>query len=72
MSTFLFKFFIRLASYFSVDKNWLDKQLHTEKQLKICKQRQKEMNACVRPRTYPKVRGEAHYTDYFDADNWRK
>ena len=31
MSTFLFKFFIRLASYFSVDKNWLDKQLQTEK-----------------------------------------
>ena len=72
MSKFLFKFFLRLASYFSVDENWLDKQLRTESQLKICKQRQKEMDAAVRPRTYPKVRGEAHFTDYFDADNWGK
>ena len=72
MSMFLFKFFLKLASYFSADENWLDKQIHTESQLKICKQRQKEMDAAVRPRTYPKVRGEAHYTDYFDSDNWRK
>ena len=55
-----------------MDKKWLDKQIHIEKQLKICKDRQKEMDACVRPRSYPKVRGEAHYTDYFDEDNWRK
>ena len=72
MRFLLFKFFLKITSYFSVDKKWLSKQIHVEKQLKVCKERQKEMDACVRPRTYPKVRGEAHYTDYFDEDNWRK
>ena len=71
MRFLLFKFFLRITSYFSVDKKWLSKQIHIEKQLKICKDRQKEMDACVRPRSYPKVRGEAHYTDYFDEDNWK-
>ena len=71
MRLFLFKFFIRIASYFSLDGKWLSKQIHIEKQLKICRERQKEMDACVRPRSYPKVRGEAHYTDYFDEDNWK-
>ena len=69
MRFLLFKFFLRITSYFSVDEKWLSKQIHIEKQLKICKDRQKEMDACVRPRSYPKVRGEAHYTDYFDEDN---
>ena len=72
MRFLLFKFFLRITSYFSVDKKWLSKQIHVEKQLKVCKERQKEMDACVRPRSYPKVRGEAHYTDYFDEDNWQK
>ena len=72
MRFLLFKFFLRITSYFSVDEKWLSKQIHIEKQLKICKDRQKEMDACVRPRSYPKVRGEAHYTDYFDEDNWHK
>tara|TARA_Y100001973_G_scaffold100096_1_gene160506 strand:+ start:108 stop:326 length:219 start_codon:yes stop_codon:yes gene_type:complete len=72
MRFLLFKFFLRITSYFSVDEKWLSKQIHIEKQLKICKDRQKEMDACVRPRSYPKVRGEAHYTDYFDEDNWQK
>ena len=71
MRFLLFKFFLKITSFFSVDKKWLDKQIHIEKQLKICKDRQKEMDACVRPRSYPKVRGEAHYTDYFDEDNWK-
>ena len=71
MRFLLFKFFLRITSYFSVDEKWLSKQIHIEKQLKICKDRQKEMDACVRPRSYPKVRGEAHYTDYFDEDNWK-
>ena len=71
MRLFLFKFFIRIASYFSLDEKWLSKQIRTEKQLKICRERQKEMDACVRPRSYPKLRGEAHYTDYFDEDNWK-
>ena len=70
MSMFLFKFFLKLASYFSADENWLDKQIH-RKSIKNLQTKKKEMDACVRPRTYPKVR-EAHYTDYFDADNWRK
>ena len=72
MRFLLFKFFLKITSYFSVDEKWLSKQIHIEKQLKICKERQKEMDACVRPRSYPKVRGEAHYTDYFDEDNWQK
>ena len=72
MRFLLFKFFLKITSYFSVDEKWLSKQIHIEKQLKICKDRQKEMDACVRPRSYPKVRGEAHYTDYFDEDNWQK
>ena len=72
MKFFLFKFFLKITSYFSVDEKWLSKQIHIEKQLKICNERQKEMDACVRPRSYPKVRGEAHYTDYFDEDNWQK
>ena len=71
MRFLLFKFFLKITSYFSVDEKWLSKQIHIEKQLKICKDRQKEMDACVRPRSYPKVRGEAHYTDYFDEDNWK-
>ena len=70
MRFLLFKFFLRITSYFSIDKKCLSKQIHTEKQLKICRERQKEMDACVRPRTYPKVRGECKYTDYFDEDNW--
>ena len=70
MRFLLFKFFLRITSYFSVDEKWLSKQIHTEKQLKICRERQKEMDACIRPRSYPKVRGQAHYTDYFDEDNW--
>ena len=72
MRFLLFKFFLKITSYFSVDEKWLSKQIHIEKQLKICKERQKEMDACVRPRSYPKIRGEAHYTDYFDEDNWQK
>ena len=72
MKFLLFKFFLKITSYFSVDEKWLSKQIHIEKQLKICKERQKEMDACVRPRSYPKIRGEAHYTDYFDEDNWQK
>ena len=72
MRFLLFKFFLRITSYFSVDEKWLSKQIHIEKQLKNCRERQEEMDACVRPRSYPKVRGEAHYTDYFDEDNWQK
>ena len=51
MRFLLFKFFLRITSYFSVDEKWLNKQIHTEKQLKICKERQEEMDACVRPRS---------------------
>jgi len=72
MKFFLFKFFLKITSYFSVDEKWLSKQIHIEKQLKNCRERQEEMDACVRPRSYPKVRGEAHYTDYFDEDNWKQ
>ena len=71
MRFLLFKFFLKITSYFSVDEKWLSKQIHIEKQLKNCRERQEEMDACVRPRSYPKVRGEAHYTDYFDEDNWK-
>ena len=70
MRFLLFKFFLRITSYFSVDEKWLSKQIHAEKQLKICSQRQKEMDATIRPSSYPTVRGECKYTDYFDEDNW--
>ena len=73
MKFFLFKFFLKIASFFSVDKQWMDKQAHAEKQLRICRERQKEMDCCVRPRTYPKVKGDCKYTDFYDGEtNWRK
>lgn len=72
MRYLLFNFFVRAASLFSVDKEWMNKQLHTEKQLKTCRLRQEEMNSCIRPRTYPKVSGDCKYTDFFDSsENWR-
>ena len=70
MRFLLFKFFLRITSYYSVDEKWLSKKINIEKQIKICRQRQKEMDATIRPRSYPKVRGECKYTDYFDEDNW--
>ena len=45
-------------------------------QRKICQQREGEMKACIRPKTYPKVPKDARtptYTDYFDDEaSYRK
>ncbi len=46
------------------------KEVEKEKAFKKCQEREAENDKCVRPRSYPKVRGEAYYTDYFDDDNW--
>ena len=39
-----------------------------EEQWNICRQRDKELEAASRPRTYPKFQGSCHYTDYFERD----
>ena len=39
-----------------------------KEQWEICKKRQAEMDACVRPRTTPKVRGHCTYTDYYEGN----
>lgn len=71
MRFFLFKLFVKVAGLFSAKDDWVDEQLNNEKQLKICQNRQAEMNACVRPRTYPKVKGMVRYTDYYESGrNW--
>lgn len=48
------------------------------KQLKICQQRQKEMDACIRPRTETYEHRTSHrqnrrfYTDYDERNEFRK
>ena len=71
MRYFLFKLLVKAAGLFSIKENWADKQLGAEKQLEICRQRQAEMDACIRPKTYPKAQGTCSYTDYYESDrNW--
>ena len=49
------------------------KTIHEEEQWAICRQRDEEMNACIRPRTNPrKFKGDhskVKYTDYYDIGN---
>ena len=48
------------------------KTIHEQEQWDLCRQRDKEMNACTRPRTYPVIRIKdikckaSRYTDYFE------
>ncbi len=71
MKFFLFKLFVKIASLFSVKERWAEQQVNVERQLKVCRQRQAEMDACVRPKTYPKAKGSCSYTDYYESDeNW--
>lgn len=66
MRYFLFKLFLRIASLFSDDKDWLKGELDRQRRLKICRDRQAEMDACIRPKTYPKVKGVTRYSDYYE------
>ena len=73
MRFFLFKLFVKAACFFSVKEGWAEKHIDGEKQLKICRKRQAEMDACVRPRSYPKVEGKCSYTDYYESGrNWNR
>jgi len=42
---------------------------HEEEQWNICRQRDKELEAASRPRTYSKFEGgNCHYTDFYERD----
>tara|TARA_R110002020_G_scaffold72721_2_gene186955 strand:- start:907 stop:1131 length:225 start_codon:yes stop_codon:yes gene_type:complete len=73
MRLFLFKIFFRLTWWLAPDRARVGqmcdiylKLLETERQKRICEKRQAEMDACVRPRTYPTIRGGCKHTDYYD------
>ena len=72
MSVLLFKLFVRIAGLFSSKEGWAKEQIESNRQYKSCQQRQEEMDACVRPKTYPKAKGQCSYTDYFESgENWK-
>ena len=72
MKTLLFKLFVRFASLFSDKKGWAEEQVEMNRQHVICRERQKEMDKCARPKTYPKAKGQCSYTDYFESgENWK-
>jgi hypothetical protein len=72
VKTLLFKLFVRLAGLFTTKKDWAKEQVEFNEQRKICQERQKEMDKCVRPKTYPRVKGQCSYTDYFESgENWK-
>lgn len=79
MRLFLFKILFKLTWWIAPDQEKVNrifdmylKEDKKEQAFKKCQERQAEKDKCIRPRSYPKVRGEAHYTDYFDDDNWKK
>lgn len=41
---------------------------HEQEQWDICRKRDAELRATIRPRSSPKVRGRLSYTDYFERD----
>ena len=73
MKFFIFKLLVKITGLFSDKKNWATDQIERSRQFKACQERQAEMDACVRPRTYPKTKGiNARYTDYYDSgENWK-
>lgn len=73
MRVFLFKIFFRLTWWIAPDRKSVNQMcdiyldlLEKERQKRICEERQKEMDACIRPRTGPTIRGECKHTDYYD------
>ena len=73
MRIFLFKILFRLTWWVAPNKKMVDlmcdiylELLEKEKQKEICEKRRIEMDACVRPKTYPKVKGCMRYTDSFE------
>ena len=63
MRFILFKIFLKIAAYLSPDKG----VSHNLKQRLICYERQREMDACQRPKTYPTVKkGHCTYTDFWE------
>ena len=72
MKTLLFKLYVKLAGLFSGKKGWAEEQVELNRQHVICRERQEEMDKCVRPRSYPRAKGQCSYTDYFESgDNWK-
>ena len=72
MKTLLFKLFVRLAGLFGGRKGSVEEQLELNRQRAICRERQEEMDKCVRPRSYPRAKGQCSYTDYFESrENWK-
>jgi hypothetical protein len=69
MRNLLFKLFVKLAGLFSVKEDWAEEQLDREAQLKICAERQTEMDKCTRPRSHPKLKGLSRYTDYYEDES---
>ena len=75
MRFFLFKLLFKLAWWIFPSKKSADEAvaiyislLEREKALEICKQRERELDAAVRPRTYTKKKGTCTHTDFFDRD----
>tara|TARA_Y100000114_G_C11579970_1_gene240561 strand:- start:199 stop:438 length:240 start_codon:yes stop_codon:yes gene_type:complete len=79
MRLFLFKILLRLTCWVAPNRPRVNRlfdiyleEIKKEEDFKKCQERQSEMDKCVRPRTYPRVKGHPRYTDYFDEDNWSK
>ena len=45
------------------------KTVYEKEQLEICRKRQAELDACCRPKTYPKIKGKLLHTDYYERND---
>ena len=79
MRFFLFKLLFRLTWWVAPERKQVNQMfdiylnlLEKERQWQICQKRQVELDACTRPKTYPKVRKGQHctYTDFWDDDSY--
>ncbi len=65
MKFLVFKILLKITCWFTPNKE----VIHSFKQRLYCLEREQEMQACIRPKTYPKIpKGSTppHYTDYYD------
>jgi hypothetical protein len=86
MRFFLFKIFFRLTWWVAPCKDRVDQMfriyselLKMEEQKNICEERQREMDACIRPRTETYEQhtisdraNRRHYTDYDEATDYHE
>ena len=86
MRLFLFKIFFRLTWWLAPDRARVSqmcdiylKLLEMERQKHICDERQREMDACIRPRTETYEQhtisdraNRRHYTDYDEATDYHE